>query len=156
MIVMVVGVNLLFWRPLTAWAEQFRVEESEAAEAPRSLVAGPAPAFPQSRMPVAAVAAGGWSIRSTGRCALFGLAEHPLRPAPVRRRAGDIGLRGRASASSIGCGAYRPCSPTSPTAPGWARWATRSLLGLVTFARVVVLVVVATADLGADRGVDRA
>jgi len=37
MIVMVVGVNVLFWRPLTAWAERFRVEESEAAEAPRSL-----------------------------------------------------------------------------------------------------------------------
>ena len=38
MIVMVVGVNVLFWRPLTAWAERFRVEESEGAEAPRSLM----------------------------------------------------------------------------------------------------------------------
>ena len=34
-VIMVVGVNVLFWRPLTAWAERFRVEESEAAEAPR-------------------------------------------------------------------------------------------------------------------------
>jgi hypothetical protein len=38
MVIMVVGVNVLFWRPLTAWAERFRVKESEAAEAPRGLV----------------------------------------------------------------------------------------------------------------------
>ncbi|MGD0706283.1 MAG: ABC transporter permease subunit, partial [Trebonia sp.] len=30
MIIMVIGVNVLFWRPMTAWAERFRVEESEA------------------------------------------------------------------------------------------------------------------------------
>jgi len=30
-------VNALFWRPLTAWAERFRIEESEAIEAPRSV-----------------------------------------------------------------------------------------------------------------------
>ena len=38
MIVLVIGVNFVFWRPVTAWAERFRVEESEAAERPRSLV----------------------------------------------------------------------------------------------------------------------
>jgi len=37
MIVMVVGVNVVFWRPLVAWAEKFRVETSEAAEQPRSI-----------------------------------------------------------------------------------------------------------------------
>ena len=36
MVVLVLGVNFLFWRPLTAWAERFRVEESESArEAPQ-------------------------------------------------------------------------------------------------------------------------
>ena len=29
---------MLFWRPLTAWAERFRVEDTGRAEAPRSLV----------------------------------------------------------------------------------------------------------------------
>ncbi|WP_433684520.1 ABC transporter permease subunit [Nocardia sp. CA-119907] len=38
MIVMVVGVNFCFWRPLVAWAERFRVEDSKAADAPRSMV----------------------------------------------------------------------------------------------------------------------
>ena len=38
MVIMVVGVKVVFWRPLTAWAERFRVEESEATDAPRSVV----------------------------------------------------------------------------------------------------------------------
>ena len=37
MIVVILSVNALFWRPLTAWAERFRIEESEAIEAPRSM-----------------------------------------------------------------------------------------------------------------------
>ena len=38
MVAMVIAVNLLFWRPLTAWAERFRLGDTDAAEAPRSLV----------------------------------------------------------------------------------------------------------------------
>ena len=38
MIVMVLGVNFLFWRPLVAWSERFRNEQSEAAEQPRSIM----------------------------------------------------------------------------------------------------------------------
>ena len=38
MIVIVVTVNVVFWRPMVAWAEKFRFEESEAAERPRSVV----------------------------------------------------------------------------------------------------------------------
>src|SRR5262249_9456351 len=38
MVLCIVAVNVLFWRPLTAWAERFRVEQTEAAVAPRSLV----------------------------------------------------------------------------------------------------------------------
>jgi|SRR5450755_217348 hypothetical protein len=57
-----VGVNVLFWRPLVAYAEKFRVETSEAAEQPKSYVlnflrrssvpryiAGPLRASPWSR-----------------------------------------------------------------------------------------------------------
>ncbi|MFC5724678.1 ABC transporter permease [Streptomyces gamaensis] len=36
MVVMVVAVNFLFWRPITAWAERFRTEDCEIAEQPRS------------------------------------------------------------------------------------------------------------------------
>src|SRR5581483_77451 len=37
MIVMVVGVNFLFWRPLTAWAEKFRSGDTASAEVQRSV-----------------------------------------------------------------------------------------------------------------------
>ncbi|MFI9503794.1 ABC transporter permease [Nocardia sp. NPDC052566] len=38
MIATIVAVNVLFWRPLTAWSQRFRVEQCESAVAPRSLV----------------------------------------------------------------------------------------------------------------------
>ena len=38
MVILVVGVNFVFWRPLVAYAEKFRVETSEAAEQPKSYV----------------------------------------------------------------------------------------------------------------------
>jgi NitT/TauT family transport system permease protein len=38
MIVMIVAVDQLIWRPALAWAQKFKVEETGAAEAPRSLV----------------------------------------------------------------------------------------------------------------------
>jgi NitT/TauT family transport system permease protein len=52
MIVVILAVNALFWRPLTAWSERFRIEESEAIEAPRRVTL--------------AIRSGGWSIRLTG------------------------------------------------------------------------------------------
>src|SRR5580658_4856340 len=38
MVVLVVGVNALFFRPLVAWVEKFRREESESSDKPRSIV----------------------------------------------------------------------------------------------------------------------
>jgi len=38
MTVLVLGVNVLFWRPLVAWSERFRHDETPAELAPRSLV----------------------------------------------------------------------------------------------------------------------
>jgi NitT/TauT family transport system permease protein len=38
MIVVIIAVNLLFWSPLTAWAERFRLEDSATGREPRSLV----------------------------------------------------------------------------------------------------------------------
>ena len=38
MIVMVLGVNFVFWRPMVAWSEKFRNEQTEAAEQPRSIM----------------------------------------------------------------------------------------------------------------------
>ncbi|ATL66798.1 ABC transporter permease [Nocardia terpenica] len=38
MIASIVAINVAFWRPLTAWAERFRIEHTESAVAPRSVV----------------------------------------------------------------------------------------------------------------------
>ena len=38
MVVMVLLVNFVFWRPLTAYVERFRVEQSEATDKQQSLV----------------------------------------------------------------------------------------------------------------------
>ena len=104
MIVMVVGVNVLFWRPLTAWAERFRVEESEGAEAPRSLTLD---LLRRSRIPRTIGRTLGRLVYPIDRVmAPFGVAEHPLRTSTMRRRAGDW-LFGVALGVAIGYGAYR-------------------------------------------------
>src|SRR5450755_3294578 len=82
-----VGVNVLFWRPLVAYAEKFRVETSEATEQPRSYVLG---FLRQSHIP-AYVAK---PLRPVGRSLdrltrPFGLAEYPLHTPEVKRRAAD-------------------------------------------------------------------
>ena len=38
MVILVVGTNFLVFRPLVAWAERFRMETSESAEKPKSIV----------------------------------------------------------------------------------------------------------------------
>jgi NitT/TauT family transport system permease protein len=38
MVVLILVVDVLFWRPLVAWSEKFKVEESRATEAPTSWV----------------------------------------------------------------------------------------------------------------------
>ena len=107
MIVLVIGVNFVFWRPVIAWAERFRVEESEAAERPRSLVLD---VLRHSQVPEQL----GRPLRPVGRLLdratrPFGLAEHPLTVSRTRERTGDVFFAG--------------CSPSWwPTAPGrlWA------------------------------------
>jgi NitT/TauT family transport system permease protein len=38
---MIVLVDRAFWRPVVAWAERFKLEESEAASGPHSIVLDP-------------------------------------------------------------------------------------------------------------------
>jgi NitT/TauT family transport system permease protein len=140
MIVMVVGVNVLFWRPLTAWAERFRMEESQAAEVPRSVMLD---LLRRSRIPRAT----GHLLRRLSYpvdrlMAVFGLAEHPLRSSPVRRHIGDW-IFGLVVAVVVGYGAYRAISFITGTT-GFGEVGRALLLGLITFGRVVVVVVITT------------
>ncbi|MCP2257388.1 NitT/TauT family transport system permease protein [Streptoalloteichus tenebrarius] len=140
MIVMVVGVNVLFWRPLTAWAERFRVEESEAAHAPRSVVLD---LLRRSRVPALLGRALGGLVFPTDRVmAVFGLADRPLRVSPARRRVADIAFTVTVLAA-VAYGVARMTGFIADTT-GFAEVGHALLLGLVTFGRVVALVAVAT------------
>ncbi|WP_337831591.1 ABC transporter permease subunit [Pseudonocardia sp. TMWB2A] len=140
MVVMVVGVNVLFWRPLTAWAERFRVEDSGGADAPRSVVLD---LLRRSRVPRALGVVAGRLVGPTDRVmAVFGRAEHPLRGSVARRRAGDVVLTA-AVVALLAYGLVRTAGYIAATT-GFGEVGHALLLGLVTFGRVVVLVVVAT------------
>src|SRR6478609_3376204 len=128
MILMVVGVNVLFWRPLTAWADRFRVEESEGAEAPRSLMLD---LLRRSRIPRAVGQTFGKLVYPIDRAfAPLGVAEHPLRTSAMRRRAGDWAF-GALLGVAIGCGVYRLIEFIGSTV-GFGEVGHALLLGLAT------------------------
>ena len=140
MVIMVVGVNVLFWRPLTAWAQRFRVEESEAAEAPRSLVLN---LLRRSHVPALLGWLFGWLVAPLDRLmAMFGLAEYPLRTSPIRRRVGDV-VFAAVVLVAVGYGVFRLVTYINATA-GFGEVVHALGLGLVTFGRVIVLVIAAT------------
>jgi len=140
MVIMVVGVNVLFWRPLVAYAEKFRVETSEAVQQPKSYVLN---FLRQSHIPSYISK----PLKPAGRgldriTRPFGLAEYPLHTPEYKRRAGDVVFT-VAMGAVILFGVYRGIVYFDHAA-GFGQF-TRCLgLGFLTFIRVVVLVVVAT------------
>jgi NitT/TauT family transport system permease protein len=140
MIIMVIGVNILFWRPLVAYAEKFRVETSEAAEQPKSYVLN---FLRQSRIPSYVAA----PLRPVGRqldriTRPFGLAEYPLYTPEIKRRAGDVAATVVGSAV-VGYGVYRAVVYFDH-AGVFHQFGHCLLLGSATFLRVFILVIVAT------------
>ena len=140
MVVMVVGVNFLVFRPLVAWAEKFRMESSEATDKPRSVVLD---VWRHSRIPglvrrMTTPVAGGLD-RVTRP---FGLAEHPLVTDPRRRRAGDVAFWS-VIVAVVGWGAVAGFTYLVRKV-GLHAFAYAAALGSVTFLRVIVVVVVST------------
>jgi NitT/TauT family transport system permease protein len=142
MIVMVVAVNVLFWRPLVAYCERYRYETTEAAETPRSFVLDllARSSWPRvlGRLRVRASEWLGRAMRVLGRD------EVPPVVAAGRRRAGDI-VFFTAIGGLIAYGAYAGLHYIA-TAPGVGLGQIPHcfVLGCATFARVVVLLVFAT------------
>ena len=139
-VVLVLGVNFLFWRPVTAWAERFRVEESESAEKPRSLVLD---VLRRSEIPELL----GRPLRPVGRLLdratrPFGLAEHPLTVARARERTGDVFFAGVITVV-VAYGAWQALGYVRATT-GLGEFGYAFALGAATFARVMFLVAVAT------------
>jgi NitT/TauT family transport system permease protein len=140
MVLMVVGVNTVFWRPLVAWSEKFRVETSEAADAPRSVVLS---ALRRSSVP-AAVAR---PLKPVGRSLdnwtrPFGLAEYPLHTPRSQRRAGDVAFTAVVG-GLIAWGVYRALAYFHKEGV-FGQFPHCLALGAITLARVVVLVIVGT------------
>ncbi|QIB47226.1 ABC transporter permease [Streptomyces aureoverticillatus] len=140
MAVMVIGVNFLFWRPLTAWAEKFKNEQSEASEIQRSVVLN---FLRRSNWPCLLGTALRPVGRALGRAArVFGTDDRPLTVDPGRRRTGDITFGivagGLIVWGLVDLGFYLN------DRTGLGVFGEPLLLGLVTFVRVIVLVAVAT------------
>jgi NitT/TauT family transport system permease protein len=139
-LIVVLGVNFFFWRPVTAWAERFRVEESESAEKPRSLVLD---VLRRSDIPELL----GRPLKPVGRLLdrvtrPLGLAEHPLVVGRARERTGDVFFAG-VIAAVVAYGAWQALGYVRATT-GLGEFGYAFELGAATFARVMFLVAVAT------------
>ncbi|GAA2673837.1 ABC transporter permease [Streptomyces lunalinharesii] len=140
MAVMVIGVNFLFWRPLTAWVEKFKNEQSEASEVQRSYVLD---FLRRSHWPELA----GRLLRPVGRGLaragrILGTDDRPLFTDRRRQHTGDIAFAVVAGGMILWglidlFGYLRDRT-------GLGVFAEPLLLGLATLARVVVVVVGAT------------
>ncbi len=140
MIFMVIVVNVLFWRPLVAWSERFRAEESAAAERPRSVVLD---LLRRSSVPDLVSR----PFRPAGRfldkiTRPFGLAEHPLQRAVVRARTGDVFFAGAVSAVAI-YGAWKALDFVHART-GFGAFGPAFVDGAATFGRVVALLIIAS------------
>jgi NitT/TauT family transport system permease protein len=142
MMIMVLAVNFLFWRPLVAWSERFRFETTEAKEAPRSVVLG---ILARSTWPRTLGHAWGHVAEPLGRAMqILGRDGAPATAAPGRQRAGDI-VFGVVIGALVAFGAYEGLHyiATTPGA-GLGEIPHCFALGAATFARVCVLLAFAT------------
>ncbi|HXZ77541.1 MAG TPA: ABC transporter permease subunit, partial [Streptosporangiaceae bacterium] len=140
MVFLVIGVNFVFWRPVVAWAERFRVEESAAAERPRSYVLD---VLRQSMVPdlVARPA------RPVGRfldkiTRPFGLAEHPLQRPALRARTADVFFAGGVTVVVV-FGAWKALEYLNAHG-GLGQFGGAFVDGAITFSRVVILLIIAS------------
>ncbi|MFD4954964.1 ABC transporter permease [Streptomyces sp. NPDC058451] len=140
MAVMVIGVNFLFWRPLTAWAEKFKIEQSEASEVQRSVVLDFLRRSDWPRLAGRLLRPAGRALSRAGR--VFGTDDRPLVVQHGRRRAGDVAF-GLVAGGLIVWGLVDLCLYLYDRT-GLGVFGEPLLLGLATLARVVVLVAVAT------------
>jgi NitT/TauT family transport system permease protein len=124
MILMILAVNVVFWRPLVAYAERFRLEQTEAATKPRSLVLS---ALRRSSWP---------ALAGRGRRALAkpvnqvmgaatGIDDRSLVSHASRRRAADVAFMAVVLAV-LGYGLYSMVAYIAAGQQDWGSWGRRS------------------------------
>ncbi|WP_327139094.1 ABC transporter permease [Nocardia sp. NBC_01327] len=140
MIVMVVGLNVLFWRPITVWVERFRFEDSKSAQAPRSLVLN---LLRRSHIMVLLGRVFGPLVYPIDRMMrVFGLAEHQLYVPEKRRRANDLVFTVIVSVA-LAAGCFLMLRYIRSTV-GFEELAHAAGLGAITLLRVIVVLLFAT------------
>jgi NitT/TauT family transport system permease protein len=140
MVILVVGTNFFVFRPLVAWADKFRLETSESADKPKSMVLR---VLRGSSIPRFL----GRVTRPIGRLLdratrPFGLAEYPLRVDLRKRRVADVAFWTIIFAGSLLLAAIAVLYLNRHL--GFARFPALISFGFATFARVVVLLVIST------------
>ena len=140
MIVMIVAVNFLFWRPLTAWAERYKYEQSESSEQQRSIALE---LLLRSNWPRVLGRARLRAAERLGRMMVFLGRDGVSGPVPVRRRRIGDTVYYAALIGALGYGAYRLLDYIG-NGVGLGGVGHVFVLGAVTFSRVLVLVVLGT------------
>jgi NitT/TauT family transport system permease protein len=142
MVIMIIGVNVLFWRPLVAYAERYRFETTEATEVQRSLFLN---VLNRSSWPRTLGALRVRLAEPLGRAmTVLGYDDPPPIVAAGRERTGDI-VFGVLIGAAILFGAYEALHYIAAAKhAGLSQFPHCALLGLATFGRVVVLLAFAT------------
>jgi NitT/TauT family transport system permease protein len=142
MIVMILVVNVLFWRPLVAYAERFRLELTESASKPRSVVLS---ALRRTSWPALA----GRSRRALARPvnhvmdAATGLDDRSLVSSAARRRAADFAFAAVVIAVLI-YGLYSMLTYIAAGQEGLSILGRAFGLGFLTLIRVAIVVLVSS------------
>jgi NitT/TauT family transport system permease protein len=142
MIVLILVVNFFFWRPLVAFVERFRVEQSEASSKPRSMVLT---ALRRSSWPAAVGRGRRFVAEPVNRVMALatGVDDQSLEAHAARRRAGDIAFLVVVGLVLV-FGLYSMLAFIGHGPQGLAVLGRAFGLGFLTFLRVVVVVAVSS------------
>ena len=142
MIIMILVVNFFFWRPLVAYVDKFRVEQSESGLKARSYVLD---ALRRSSWPAALGRGKRVLAQPVNRFmgVATGVDDVSLASHAARRRAADLAFN-VVVLLALGYALYAMIAYIATGSQGLAVFGTAFVDGLITFLRVVVVVVAAT------------
>jgi NitT/TauT family transport system permease protein len=142
MIILILVVNFFFWRPLVAYVDKFRVEQSESELKAKSLVLD---ALRRSGWPVALGRARRTMAEPVNRVMerAAGIDDQRLESREARRRAADVAFA-IAVTLALGLGLYSMLAYIATGKDGLAVFGTAFGYGLLTLLRVVVVVTLAS------------
>jgi NitT/TauT family transport system permease protein len=142
MVIIILVVNFFFWRPLVAYVDKFRVEQSEGSQKAKSLVLN---ALRRSNWPTALGRGRRTLARPVNRLmgAVTGVDDQPLAVHAARRRAADIAFFVVVGVVLV-YGLASMLAYINSGSAGLAVFGTAFADGFFTFLRVVVVVVAST------------